>query len=48
MPAGVVNVIPGSGSDIGNYLVEHPQVDKVAFTGSTPIGKDIMGRHLKA
>ncbi len=44
VPAGVVNVIPGSGSDIGNYLVEHSQVDKVAFTGSTPIGKDIMGK----
>lgn len=44
VPAGVVNILPGSGSDIGNFLVEHPQVDKVAFTGSTPIGKDIMGK----
>lgn len=42
VPAGVVNIVPGSGSDVGNYLVEHPEVDKVAFTGSTPIGKDIM------
>jgi aldehyde dehydrogenase (NAD+) len=39
-----VNVIPGSGSEIGNYLVEHELVNKVAFTGSTPIGKDIMGK----
>ncbi|KKB35951.1 aldehyde dehydrogenase family protein [Bacillus thermotolerans] len=42
VPAGVVNIVPGSGSQVGNYLVEHPQVDKVAFTGSTPTGKDIM------
>lgn len=44
VPEGVVNVIPGSGSVVGNYLVEHEKVDKVAFTGSTPIGKDIMAR----
>lgn len=44
VPAGVVNIVPGSGSEVGNLLVEHPQVDKVAFTGSTPVGKDIMGK----
>ncbi|WP_316571258.1 aldehyde dehydrogenase family protein [Neobacillus sp. YIM B06451] len=44
VPAGVVNILPGAGSEIGNYLVEHPKVDKVAFTGSTPIGKDIMAK----
>ncbi|WP_059170601.1 aldehyde dehydrogenase [Bacillus sp. FJAT-27445] len=44
VPAGVVNIIPGAGSEVGNYLVEHPKVDKVAFTGSTPIGKDIMAK----
>ncbi|WP_223701873.1 aldehyde dehydrogenase family protein [Sutcliffiella deserti] len=44
VPEGVVNVIPGAGSEVGNYLVEHPNVDKVAFTGSTPIGKDIMAK----
>lgn len=44
VPAGVVNIVPGSGADVGNFLVEHPIVDKVAFTGSTPIGKDIMGK----
>ena len=44
VPSGVVNIIPGSGSEVGNYLVEHPQVDKVAFTGSTPIGRDIMAK----
>ncbi|WP_461610750.1 aldehyde dehydrogenase family protein [Cytobacillus kochii] len=44
VPAGVVNIVPGSGKDVGNYLVEHDKVDKVAFTGSTPIGKDIMAK----
>ncbi|PIC69944.1 betaine-aldehyde dehydrogenase [Sporosarcina sp. P16b] len=44
VPEGVVNILPGSGSEIGNYLVEHDLVNKVAFTGSTPIGKDIMAR----
>lgn len=44
VPNGVVNILPGSGSEVGNYLVEHPKVDKVAFTGSTPIGRDIMGK----
>jgi aldehyde dehydrogenase (NAD+) len=44
VPAGVVNIVPGSGSVVGDYLVQHPKVNKVAFTGSTPIGKDIMGK----
>ncbi len=44
LPAGVFNVITGSGSVAGKALVEHPLVRKVAFTGSTPIGKDIMAR----
>ncbi|WP_439710784.1 aldehyde dehydrogenase family protein [Anoxybacillus gonensis] len=47
VPAGVVNIVPGPGSLIGDYLVEHPKVDKVAFTGSTPIGKDIMAKASK-
>ncbi|MFZ3588781.1 aldehyde dehydrogenase family protein [Bacillus sp. DJP31] len=47
VPEGVVNILPGEGSEIGNYLVEHPRVDKVAFTGSTPIGKSIMERASK-
>lgn len=44
VPAGVVNVLTGSGSEIGPYLTEHPDVDKVAFTGETETGKDIMAR----
>jgi acyl-CoA reductase-like NAD-dependent aldehyde dehydrogenase len=41
IPAGVVNVIPG-GREVGDYLVRHPGVDKIAFTGSTAAGKVIM------
>ncbi|SFI84840.1 aldehyde dehydrogenase family protein [Thermoflavimicrobium dichotomicum] len=44
VPAGVINVITGSGADVGAYLTEHPGVDKVAFTGETTTGKDIMAR----
>src|SRR5690606_33234935 len=44
VPAGVVNVITCSGSVIGPYLTTHPGVDKVAFTGETETGKDIMAK----
>ncbi len=44
VPAGVINVLTGSGADIGSYLTEHSGVDKVAFTGETTTGKDIMSR----
>lgn len=44
LPPGVLNVVTGSGSEIGTYLVEHPDVNKVAFTGETSTGKDIMAR----
>ena len=40
LPPGVVNIVPGAG-DVGAALVNHPGVDKVAFTGSTPVGKRI-------
>ncbi len=40
-PAGVVNVTPGPGSVCGQALVEHPGVDKIAFTGSTEVGRRI-------
>jgi acyl-CoA reductase-like NAD-dependent aldehyde dehydrogenase len=42
IPAGVVNIIPGDGPTTGSYLVRHPGVDKVAFTGSTATGSEIM------
>ncbi|MER6066909.1 aldehyde dehydrogenase family protein [Streptomyces sp. NPDC001792] len=41
IPAGVVNVLPGRGSVAGNALVQHPDVGKVTFTGSTEIGQEI-------
>jgi aldehyde dehydrogenase (NAD+) len=41
LPEGVLSVLPG-GRDIGAYLVRHPQVDKIAFTGSTAAGRQIM------
>ena len=41
-PAGAINVIPGPGSTVGSYLVRHPGVDKIAFTGSTATGSEIM------
>ncbi len=40
LPPGVVNIVPGPG-EVGMALVTHPDVDKVAFTGSTEIGKKI-------
>ncbi|MGP3534795.1 aldehyde dehydrogenase [Microbacterium sp. RD1] len=43
-PAGVVNAISGHGREIGDLLVDDPRVAKVAFTGSTPVGRRIAGR----
>ena len=40
-PKGVVNIITGMGETAGAALVAHPDVDKIAFTGSTPVGKMI-------
>jgi aldehyde dehydrogenase (NAD+)/betaine-aldehyde dehydrogenase len=42
IPAGVINIVPGDGPTTGSYLVRHPGVDKVAFTGSTATGSEIM------
>src|SRR5213078_1378722 len=41
-PAGTINIVPGDGPTTGAYLVRHPGVDKVAFTGSTRTGGEIM------
>jgi acyl-CoA reductase-like NAD-dependent aldehyde dehydrogenase len=41
LPEGVVNVVPGPGSVCGQRLVEHPDVAKIAFTGSTEVGRGI-------
>lgn len=52
LPAGVLNVIVGAGSEIGDAFVEHPTPSFISFTGSTPVGRGIGriaggGAHLK-
>jgi aldehyde dehydrogenase (NAD+) len=42
LPPGVLNVVTGPGSTIGQAIVEHPGIDKIAFTGDTSTGKAIM------
>lgn len=42
LPEGVVNILTGPGVPTGSSMVEHPGVDKVAFTGSTEVGRKIM------
>src|SRR6058998_786081 len=41
-PAGTINVIPGKGSVVGALLARHPGVDKICFTGSVEVGKQII------
>jgi acyl-CoA reductase-like NAD-dependent aldehyde dehydrogenase len=41
-PPGSLNVVPGPGTSVGAHLVRHPGVDKIAFTGSTETGAEIM------
>src|SRR3990172_2121203 len=41
-PPGVINIVTGSGSEVGDYLVTHPDVRMIAFTGSTEVGQHIM------
>src|SRR5215471_11770689 len=50
IPEGVVQVLPGKGSVVGQRLVDHPVVRKIVFTGSTEVGQQIMAgcaRHVK-
>ena len=42
IPEGVVNVVPGKGSVVGQRLIEHPDVAKIGFTGSTEVGQSVM------
>src|SRR3954447_18617888 len=42
LPAGVLNVLTGPGATLGQAIVEHPGIDKIAFTGDTATGKGIM------
>lgn len=47
MPAGVVNFIPGPGSEVGDYLVDHPNTRFISFTGSKEVGLRIAERSAK-
>ncbi|MBA4535950.1 L-glutamate gamma-semialdehyde dehydrogenase [Bacillus aquiflavi] len=47
LPAGVVNFIPGSGAEIGDYLVDHPKTRFISFTGSRDVGCRIYERAAK-
>jgi aldehyde dehydrogenase (NAD+) len=50
VPKGLINVVPGSGSEIGDAVVTHPVPRVISFTGSTKVGKGIAekaGKHLK-
>jgi len=47
LPAGVLNVVPGKGSVVGNAIVDHPGVDSIVFTGSSEVGRQLMGRAAK-
>ena len=42
VPEGVLSVVTGKGSVVGRRLVEHPEVAKIAFTGSTEVGREVM------
>lgn len=44
LPAGVLNILPGGGSVVGNAMVDHPGIDAIAFTGSTEVGRALMQR----
>src|SRR5699024_10448152 len=44
LPDGVVNYIPGPGSEVGNYLVDHPRTRFISFTGSREVGTNIFER----
>ena len=42
VPAGVINVLTGTGADCGSVLLRHPQVDMLSFTGSTRVGRSVL------
>jgi acyl-CoA reductase-like NAD-dependent aldehyde dehydrogenase len=41
LPPGVLNVVPGPGSTTGQYVLDHPGIDKLSFTGSTEVGHNV-------
>ncbi|WP_024904379.1 NAD-dependent succinate-semialdehyde dehydrogenase [Robbsia andropogonis] len=50
VPPGVVNLVFGTPSEVSSYLIAHPVIRKISFTGSTPVGKQLAalaGQHMK-
>ena len=50
LPRGVVNLVFGTPAEISTYLIPHPVIRKISFTGSTPVGKQLAalaGQHMK-
>ncbi len=47
LPDGVVNIVTGTGEEVGKPLVSNPKIDKISFTGSTQTGSEIMERSAK-
>ncbi len=47
LPKGVINFLPGDGSEIGDYITEHPRIRFISFTGSAAVGKRIYARAAK-
>lgn len=50
IPAGVINLVYGVPAEISEYLIPHPVIAKISFTGSTPVGKhlaSLAGQHMK-
>ena len=50
LPPGVLGLVYGTPADISNYLIPHPVIRKITFTGSTPVGKQLAalaGKHMK-
>ncbi|MDJ1630261.1 L-glutamate gamma-semialdehyde dehydrogenase [Bacillus velezensis] len=47
LPKGVVNFVPGSGAEVGDYLVDHPKTSLITFTGSREVGTRIFERAAK-
>ncbi len=47
LPAGVINFVPGSGKEVGNYIVNHPKTRFISFTGSKAVGIDIYEKAAK-
>jgi aldehyde dehydrogenase (NAD+) len=44
LPKGLINLVYGSGSVVGNAMVDHPQIDLISFTGSNEVGREINAR----